>query len=82
MEREDEQEIIGQREVVSRQPKRIKIKIKERVSTRKKHRHSLASKIVFVIVASYLGFVFGGRIVERYSKFWQQSNVEYINPKG
>ena len=76
---DDEREIIDQEEVRSSEPKRIKIKIKERVSKRKQKRVSLPLKIIFLLFASFLGFYFGSRIVEKYIRYWAIPNVRYYS---
>lgn len=69
--KKEEAEIISQRIVESSDPTKIKLKIKERVSQKKKKQLSLLTKLFFVLSACLLGMYLGTKIVERYLRFWR-----------
>jgi len=79
--RREEQEIIEQREVQSKRPQRIKIKIKERVARRERKRMPLFYKMIALLIASFLGFAFGAKIVNRYVHYWKKPYVKYRDTK-
>ncbi|MFC1590041.1 hypothetical protein ACFL42_00960 [Candidatus Omnitrophota bacterium] len=62
-------------------PKRVKIKIKERVSKKHSSGMPIAAKVLAIILAAALGFIAGGRIVARYFTFWSKSEIKYRSPK-
>jgi len=74
---EDDSEIIGQRKVDSDWPKRVKIKIKERVSRRKPQRLSWPIKIVIILLAAVFGYMAGEKVVMRYFSFWKNPHIDY-----
>ncbi len=78
---DEEHEIIEQEEVSSEEPKRIKIKIKERVSRRTQRKISLPLKVFFLLLASLVGYYFGSRVVERYVRYWASPSVRFYTPK-
>jgi len=75
---ESESEIIGQRRVYTSRPKRVKIKIKERVSRKVRRKYTLIIKLVAVFLAAMLGFLAGGKAVTRYLSFWKTPRAKYI----
>ena len=57
--------------------KRVKIKIKERVSRKGIYRLQWPLKLFVLVLAAVLGFVAGGKVVTRYIMFWLKPHMKY-----
>jgi hypothetical protein len=75
----EDAEIIEEKVVSAPHLERIKIKIKERIATRKRHRQkiSLPLKVIVLVLAAILGFKAGERLVSKYISYWKRPHLQY-----
>jgi hypothetical protein len=78
---DDETEIIHQEQVADAESKRIKIKIKERISRRSRKKFPLVLKVGFLLLASLLGYRFGSKVVEKYIRYWFAPTLRYYSSR-
>ena len=72
-------EVIELRRVPSSELKRIKIKIKERVSARKKKRKfpMLFKALIAIFLFAVIGFKVGQKIIQKYHSYWRKPYISF-----
>jgi hypothetical protein len=79
----EDAEIIEERVVTTPHLERIKIKVKERVASGRRHkkRLSLPLKLIVVLLAAFIGFKMGAKIVSKYASYWKKPQIQFRTPE-